>query len=331
MKKYIQTLELIEGSEIISLDHLCSLTGRKPNVVGAEICFLRKEKNKNILMKKIGKRKYYYFEENLKKREFYVRQTKIKDAGILHIIYPKKSIKIIPTGDWHVDNQETFDKVWNFLEEKTNEGYFFIGGGDLVELSHKGSVGDGVYRQQFDNQTQRDCIKKILKKFGHRFLYIQSGNHESRLSVTMGMNFLKDICQDNDIAYVEGRAFVNLETEGRNTIIHSIHKITGILRNTKQQNTWRKFSNEFQAHFYLGFHGHEGLLEPNQFRVFMNPVTLKLEIERFFGIMSPSFLPYLSGYGDKNGYLVPCPAIYSILIKNKNYEVEEISFDKEVK
>lgn len=313
-----------------------SLLKEKFNVktVYSSIHKLKKE-GYNIHITEIdGEKNYCLIEKEpeivIPEKQYFYRKNG-NGLPFIHYIIEEDSIYIFPLGDFHISNNEMQEMADKIMETVYNGNGYIILGGDLLEMGTKYSIADGVYRQKLSPNEQLKAVDEIIGKYSPRILAILNGNHEDRVSKEVGIDILKVVAEKYSIPYFYGAANMIIETNKRKTYLHVIHHVKGVKTNSKMKGIIENSRDNFPAQIYIAFHGHEGLLDPNQIRVIFDEKKLETARERIYGLMNPSLLSYYGSYADKNGYRIPNNIFRKINISGKNYTIEDMFIEKNIR
>jgi predicted phosphodiesterase len=144
-----------------------------------------------------------------------------------------KQVIVISLGDVHVGNPNFSEK--NFLklieQIKSDERYYLILNGDLIENINKDSVGD-IFTQFLTPQAQIDYLIDHLSPIKHKILGMCDGNHEDRTYKKTGISISLNIARALECPYQSeaiylwvsfGEGYNYDKSKSYNYVIYSTH------------------------------------------------------------------------------------------------------------
>jgi len=142
----------------------------------------------------------------------------------------KNYAELLFCGDWHLGYPTClFDDLKENLDYCLSHRIYLLLMGDLMEAGTRDSVGDSVFKQILDPQSQIERIIELLLPLSEAGLVLglYRGNHENRILKTTGMDPAKIICRILRIPYLGG-AMWNLFYVGNQSYkIYALHGKSG--------------------------------------------------------------------------------------------------------
>lgn len=106
-----------------------------------------------------------------------------------------EEVRIAPIGDTHIGLPEFEEKRFKeFLKKCEEDNIYLLLLGDLLDLSIKDSVGN-VYEALMSPQQAINYVAELLYPYRERIIGITSGNHELRVSKSVGLDVTETIAQ----------------------------------------------------------------------------------------------------------------------------------------
>lgn len=200
------------------------------------------------------------------KRRVKISKPPKRGANIaqLKIEVPKSwpYIVLAPFYDVHIGN-ETWDEEFTraAIEWVKNEKYTLSWfGGDILEMSSRHSVGDGVYAQVLTPQEQFEYAIELFAPIREKLLFSIPGNHEDRTSKEIGINISKVLADVMRLPYSNDYMYMVIEWANQRIRVATHHGSGGARTPGSQRNAARKMMNFFpRCDFYWTGHLHSPL------------------------------------------------------------------------
>lgn len=241
---------------------------------------------------------------------------------IPHTIETTQDISILPLADLHLGDRHCDEKLIRDsidLVLKT-PGMYTILDGDLMNTAIAGSRSD-VYTETLTPQEELQRCVELFKPLADagKILAVLPGNHESRISRSVGVDMTALMCEQLGIGhlYSPTSALVYLrfgdvkhadkDRSGKTTqrkLTYSIyvrHGNGGGKRAGGKINTLEDMAKTITADVYLSGHTHM----PASFRqnhIVCNPQNLTVSQKEQLFVNTASFLDWSGSYGDAGGF-----------------------------
>lgn len=114
--------------------------------------------------------------------------------------FPLPELEIIPLGDLHIGAETArVEEALDVIKTAHPETRFLLLG-DLIDNAIISSVGD-TYRAKFNPDESIEALRGFFRAAGGRILGAVGGNHEERTAKIAGIDILKIICAEFEVAY----------------------------------------------------------------------------------------------------------------------------------
>ena len=262
----------------------------------------------------------------------------------LNVTYHKLKIKNKPhdislIGDTHYANSQCID---DFLEYSINRikrsrTASMIGMGDFAEFNDKSSPGYAIHQQRYSNEDSKDYIEELLYPIRNKIWTIHDGNHDgTRSRKKVGTSQTRDIARYLDTPYSRISCYHVIDFNDHRLILYTNHgkkrgtvKMVGTRRKTWHEQLMYKLTDILAiGHFHRLIYEDINPVEEITENVVIDWENMKMKtIPAQFPkrLITGSFLEYLEGYGQEEGY-APTPPGYPILrlYRDGTYDVELI-------
>ena len=206
--------------------------------------------------------------------------------------------QIMPIGDIQLgsptcDEELLKEKIQQCLQKKI----YVIGMGDWAESGTRSSVGAAVYEQILNPQAQIDKLVKLFTPLAEAglLLYILAGNHEQRISDSMGIDTAQLIAKLLSVPYLGYCAFVNLIVGKEKYSVYSTHGTSNAAQVYGKIKAATDIAKIQDAEITLYAHTH-GLFDYSELKYISDDETIDRHI-----ILTGSFLKYKGSYAEKKG------------------------------
>jgi UDP-2,3-diacylglucosamine pyrophosphatase LpxH len=208
-------------------------------------------------------------------------------------------------GDWHIGYPSCLvEDIIGNLDYCRKKNVYLLLMGDLMEAGTRDSVGDSVFRQILDPQSQLERVVEILRPLAEAGLILGSyrGNHENRILKTTGMDAAKIICNMLHIPYLGGAMWNLLYVGGQSYKVYAMHGKSG------SRMLWTKVkavSDIAQnvapnAHIVAMGHVHENVVVERDF-MDVSPKRKKVVQPKRFVVLTGHYLGYDDSYAQESG------------------------------
>ena len=211
-----------------------------------------------------------------------------------------KEIGLAVCCDWHVGSKQCdMDAVLSWVETIRENNWKVLLGGDLLEMSLKGSVGD-VYDQQLSPLEQIDRVVKILQPIAPNILHSVMGNHEYRPVKEVGIDPSLLIARELGIGYSPNQAVGRIQVGEAHWKVGLTHGAGGGMLIGSKLNTATKLSKVYpNLDLYVSGHTHTDVAASDTVKdISLNKgkVTEVALVRRFSGC--GSLLSYEDSYAE---------------------------------
>lgn len=213
----------------------------------------------------------------------------------------KKEIGIASINDIHLGSDTCNVKAFqSWADEIKENGWYWIGLGDLTENSLVSSVGD-VYSQTMSPQEQMSTVSEILKPIADYGLGMVEGNHESRSYKAAGFKPTAVIAHELNVPFCGYTLIGHIKVMNNSYKIMAHHTTGGGGTPGGKLNALTKMANVFpMMDLYMGGHTHADVSFSDS-RSYINignggKPSLRVQERRFSGC--GSVLEYSGGYAE---------------------------------
>jgi hypothetical protein len=198
---------------------------------------------------------------------------------------------------------------------------YMVWGGDMIDAWRMGSPGE-PWENLFapDKQISRFC--EFWAPAAHRVLGYVGGNHERRGIVAFG-DLGKLISYLLGIPYSSGQQFVDVHYGDHSPFTIALWHGRGAARTAGAKlNMLVEFMRQNKVDMTFVGHLHSAFTY-TEARICKNPATSKLELIKYCGAMSSSFLEYFGTYGEKVAFNPTVTMMARLILerKGKGWEV----------
>lgn len=196
-------------------------------------------------------------------------------------------------------NQELFKEyVEKIFDEKIPTLFL----GDIIEMSNKYSISDGVYKQIIP-EKQADFLWYLFEEFKKENLILGAayGNHEKRLFNHMGFEVTRYICSKLNIPYLGTGGWNIFYCGNQSYSIYAIHGKSGSTTKGGKLNAVAKLLHTFQADIAACGHVHE----LDTYSILVERINKKAKtIEKIpcYVVITGHYYNYEQSYGCEKGY-----------------------------
>ena len=238
----------------------------------------------------------------------------MKLNGFVHSLEcNNKPIEVVPIADLHIGDPEKQKKLIKSLIDgiATNENRYTILIGDLMNTAIVGSKSD-IYNELYKPSKQLEKCYDLFNPIKDKILGIVSGNHEERISKSVGVNMTSLLAAELGLShlYSDTSALIFLRFGYRKDKYHSgqysiyvNHGHGGGRRPGGKINALADFGSIIDADCFIVGHTHlPASFKDSTFRIIPHAGNAVLR-ERLF-VNTASALDY-TGYGNRGGYQPP--------------------------
>lgn len=244
-------------------------------------------------------------------------------VGIVHnLCNHKKPIEIVALGDLHIGDRNCNMDIVNDLVDgvKSNKNRYVILAGDIMNTAIIGSKSD-AYTEALTPQEQVERAADILAPIRNRILAIVPGNHEERISKTVGIDTTRTLAKilGREDVYRSTSALVMIQF-GHTYAIYVNHGHGGGGRRVGSKfNALEDFAQVVDADCYVVGHTHQpGVFKRCTYR--LNRQTgVATRHEQVF-VNTASALSY-GGYGARAGYVPGSNSYPVIYLDDKKHAI----------
>lgn len=214
-----------------------------------------------------------------------------------------KSVEIMMLTDvqyGHLDfNRDRFIEYRDWLLSKPNR--FCVFGGDMIDAATLTSGGKAYENRGTPlDQTFEFC--KLAIPLRHRVLGYVGGNHERHGYPSLGGSIGQLIATMMRIPYSDGQQFIDIQYGAWEPFKISLWHGTGGSRTPgAQMNVLSRFMQQGDSHLYLMGHLHCAMVRP-AWRIKRGYRGQPVGLEKYYGIISSSFLDYWGTYSEIVGF-----------------------------
>ena len=219
-----------------------------------------------------------------------------------------EELVIYPVADLHIGSPYAdLKRITEFLQEKKEEGAYFILLGDLIDNAIIDSVGN-VYTQEIDpTESVLRIIDPFLGEIKDRILFMVEGNHEYRTRRRTGMDVFRIISAMWQIPYTTGIGGLDISfgkmTKNRmcNFFLLIGHGVSAPRTPGGKVNASSRLGDVAEGvDIFLTAHTHMPEIHKDAVLVFDRSRKIFMKRERYF-VTTASFLGY-SEYSQKRFY-----------------------------
>lgn len=138
--------------------------------------------------------------------------------------------EVVFIGDIHLGSPQ-FDKkrFESMLDYCIKNNLYVFLMGDLLEIGTKGSIGAGVYEQEYNGQSQYEKMVDYLKPLADKklILGLLSGNHEERVYKDTGIDITKAMSRELKVKYLANACWNYFRVGKQTYSMYSLHGRTG--------------------------------------------------------------------------------------------------------
>ncbi|SMO75423.1 Calcineurin-like phosphoesterase superfamily domain-containing protein [Balnearium lithotrophicum] len=229
----------------------------------------------------------------------------------------KEEIELIPLSDLHLGSPESnlreIERVVRYIREKENARTILLG--DLFETAIIGSKGDPYTADPIE--TEFRIAKELLKPIKDKILAVISGNHERRISKTVGLDIMRMFCAKLGIEdrYSPNFVVVKLRLKNLSYFIGAHHGVGGgRLKGGKINNLHRMGGILPNADIILMGHTHDFIMTTDV-KYIIDKKHDRIKEHKTYYINVPAFLSY-GGYGASYAYQPTISGAIKITLKD---------------
>jgi len=212
--------------------------------------------------------------------------------------------ELVPLGDIHYGHPACdVDRATRMRDYCLEKGVYVLGMGDYIEAGLRTSVGDSVYQQELNPDSQTEWAEEFFAPLAERGLLIGLllGNHEGRILKETSINVVRWMAKQLQVPYL-GYACWNLLYVGNQSYsVYALHGSTGSRYVYTKLKALVDISHNFDADLLMMGHVHE--LDENAIlvqRVDRSSKTIK-ERKKYL-LLTGSYLQYDDSYAQEKGY-----------------------------
>lgn len=224
-------------------------------------------------------------------------------------------VSIIPICDLHLGAysfmSQAFDNYINYI--LSNDDVYTIGIGDLVENATKTSVGLGLFEEEMHLDEQLDILAAKLEPLvkAGKLLGLQTGNHEHRTEVLVGLNPMKILAKRLGVPYLRYQAYFKwvvgdqiyhaMTVHGRGNSQTAPGKLNAVMKNI----------NIADVDIYIVGHMHDKIdyVKPVYY---IDDATDTLQVKERHFVVAGSLLSYWGSYAEMNALVPTMPGLVRI-------------------
>ena len=142
----------------------------------------------------------------------------------------KEYAELLFMGDIHFGHECCDIKRANNMRQYClDKKVFVLGMGDYMEAGIRNSIGDSLFKQRLNPQTQLETIIEFFTPLANEnlLLGLHSGNHEDRIYKETGLNPTKIMCNELKTRYLDSAMWNLFNVLNENYLIYSLHGSTG--------------------------------------------------------------------------------------------------------
>lgn len=170
-------------------------------------------------------KKKEFIEANIGKDKIIGRPIELNKKK-LNTIKGKEYAEILFFGDLHLGHPQCrINKAKDMLDYALKHKIYIFVMGDMLEAGLSTSIGDSVYMQTLNPQRQMEAVIDLLDPLADAGLIIGylSGNHESRIMNSTGIDISKIICRHMGVPYLGMAGWTVASVNGTRYSLYCTH------------------------------------------------------------------------------------------------------------
>ena len=247
------------------------------------------------------------------------------------------SIELIPLSDLHLGsetcNLRKIHSALNYITSNPNVRVVLLG--DLLESAIIGSKGNPYKAKSIDEEIR--LAVSVLKPIRDRIIGVVSGNHENRISKSVGLDILSLLMRKLTLERFYSPDFLVLKVSLPKTAWYLVlhHGIGGGRLKGGKINNLHRFGNIFpNADIILTGHTHDFIVTADQ-KYIIDRKHSRIRFHKTYYINVPSFSMEYGGYGSAQAYppsvngtvKIELPNIPNATKRSFNLKIEHLTFE----
>ena len=241
------------------------------------------------------------------------------------VLKPQKGdvIEIVPLGDLH-KGSPTFNekKAIETRDYCVKNNIYVIGMGDYIECGTKTSVGDGVYSQTSDPQTQLEWMIEFFRPLSDKglLLGLHTGNHCLRVRKESGIDVVATMCMILKVPYLGYTCYHHIRVGKQGYTVWSTHGYSSARLPHTKLNAAIKASSHATVDLVLYAHTH-GLEATASLNEKIDGRNRTITTNGKHIVLTGSFLEYRGSYAEMLGLPPVKTGVAKIMLRSDRHDV----------